>query len=92
MPWQCGPAATPREYARNMKGLELLEPNGMLYYNTDMSSRDEHHGHHHHHRPGHAHPPASVHPSILRLSVLQRLGFAAGLIALVWAAALWAMH
>ena len=38
------------------------------------------------------HPPAAVHPSILRLSVLQRLGFAAGLIALIWAAAFWAMR
>jgi hypothetical protein len=53
-------------------------------------SDHHHHGPHHHHHPGHAHPPAAVHPSILRLSVLQRLAFAAGLIALVWAAAFWA--
>jgi hypothetical protein len=53
------------------------------------------HGHpheHRHHHPGHLHPPASVHPSILRLSALQRLGVAAGLIALVWLATLWAMQ
>jgi hypothetical protein len=53
------------------------------------------HGHHHPHRhnhSGHVHPPASVHPSILRLSALQRLGFAVVLIALIWAAAFWAMR
>jgi hypothetical protein len=51
-----------------------------------------HHRHdvRHHHHPGHIHPPASVHPSILRLSVLQRFGVAAGLIALLWLAAFWA--
>ena len=59
----------------------------MLYYNINMA---DHHAHHHH--PGHAHPPASVHPSILRLSVLERLAAAAGVIALIWATALWAMQ
>jgi hypothetical protein len=64
----------------------------MLYYNILMSDHD-HHGHaHQHHHPGQAHPPASVSPSILRLSALERLGFAAGLIALLWAAAFWAMR
>ena len=52
-----------------------------------MSDHD-HHGHHHH-DPGHAHPPAGVAPSILRLSALERLGVAAGLIALLWAAVFW---
>ena len=28
---------------------------------------------HHHHHPGHAHPPATVSPSILRLSALERI-------------------
>jgi len=46
---------------------------------------------HHHHDPGHAHPPAAVHASILRLSIAERLGYAAVLIALLWAAAYWAM-
>jgi len=77
-----------QEYPRKMNGLGSLEENDMLYYNIAMS--DHHHGPHHHHHPGHAHPPAAVHPSILRLSVLQRLGYAAGLIALVWTAAFWA--
>jgi hypothetical protein len=53
--------------------------------------RDPHH-HHHHHHPGGVHPPASVHPSILRLSAWQRLTIAAGLVVLIWAAALWAMR
>jgi hypothetical protein len=83
------PGRYAQEYPRNMNGLGVLADSDMLYYNTDMS---DHHGHHHHHHPGHVHPPASVHPSILRLSVLQRLGFAAALIALVWAAAFWAMQ
>jgi hypothetical protein len=58
-----------------------------------MSDHDHHrdHDHHHHRHPGRAHPPASVHPSILRLSALERLGVAAGLIVLLWAAAFWAM-
>jgi hypothetical protein len=53
---------------------------------------DHHVRHHHHHDPGHAHPPATVRPSILRMSALHRLGFAAALIALLWAAAFWAMR
>ena len=58
-----------------------------------MTDHDHHgHGHHHHHHAGHAHPPAGVAPSILRLSAPQRLGFAAVLIALLWAAAFWAMQ
>jgi hypothetical protein len=56
-----------------------------------MTDHDQH-GYHHHHHAGHAHPPAAVAPSILRLSVPQRLGFAAMLIALLWAAAFWAMQ
>jgi len=62
----------------------------LLYYNINMS---EHHAHHHHHHhPGHVHPPASVHPSILRLSVPERLGASAVVIALIWAVAFWAMR
>jgi hypothetical protein len=72
-----------------MNDLGVLANNDMLYYNISMSHD---HGHHHHHHPGHVHPPASVHPSILRLSVLQRLSFAAGLIALIWVATFWAMR
>ena len=47
--------------------------------------------HHHHHHPGHGHPPASVSPSILRMSVAERLAIAAALIVLLWGAVLWAM-
>ena len=47
--------------------------------------------HHHHHQPGHAHPPASVHPSILRLSVPERLAAAALVIVALWGAVYWAM-
>ncbi len=82
-----------QEFPRNMNGLGVLADGDMLYYNIDMSDHQPcTTAHHHHHHPGHVHPPASVHPSILRLSVLQRLGFAAGLIALLWAAAFWAMR
>ena len=86
------PSRYAQEYPRKMNGLGALEERDMLYYNIRMSDHRGHHGHHHHHHPGHAHPPAGVAPSILRLSVLQRLGFAAGLIALLWAAAFWAMR
>jgi hypothetical protein len=46
---------------------------------------------HHHHRPGQAHPSAPVGASILRMSALERLAAAAALIALLWAAVVWAM-
>jgi hypothetical protein len=46
---------------------------------------------HHHHPLGQAHPPALLAPSILRMSALLRLGGAAALAALVWAAVYWAM-
>jgi len=57
-----------------------------------MSDHDHHGHHHHHHHPGQMHPPAFVHPSILRLSALQRLAFSTGLIALLWLAAFWVMR
>jgi hypothetical protein len=50
------------------------------------------HDAHHHHHPGDVHPPVAVHASILRLSALERLAVAAGLIALIWAAAFWALR
>lgn len=46
--------------------------------------------HHHHHPVGHAHPPAALRPSILRLSAGQRLAGAGMLTALIWAAVWWA--
>jgi hypothetical protein len=46
---------------------------------------------HHQHRAGQGHPPAVVSPSLLRMSVVQRLAIAAALIALLWAAVVWAM-
>jgi hypothetical protein len=48
--------------------------------------------HHHHHPHGQAHPPAPIGPSILRLSVVERVLIAAARIALVWAAVIWAMR
>ena len=39
---------------------------------------------HHHHHPGHAHPPATVSPSILRLSAPERLAAVAVVIAVLW--------
>jgi len=46
---------------------------------------------HHDHSPGQGHPPAAISPSILRMSVVERLAIAVGLIALVWGAVVWAM-
>ena len=46
---------------------------------------------HHHHHPGHAHQPATVPASILRLSAAERLAAVAVVIAVVWGAVLWAM-
>jgi hypothetical protein len=49
------------------------------------------HPQHHHHPLGQGHPPAAVSPSILRMSILERLAVAAALIALLWGAVAWAM-
>jgi hypothetical protein len=46
---------------------------------------------HHHHHPGHTHPHATVSPSILRLSALERLAAVAVLIVALWGAVVWAM-
>ncbi len=50
-----------------------------------------HSPHPHHHRLGEGHPPVSVSPSILRMSVLERLAIAAAVIVLLWGVVLWAM-
>jgi hypothetical protein len=69
----------------------------MLYYYreatmpTQIHDHQHEHGHHHHHHPGEGHPPASISPSILRLSAIERLAAAGVMIALIWAAVLWAM-
>jgi len=49
------------------------------------------HDAHHHHHPGHAHPSATVSPSILRLSALERLAAVAVIVAVLWGAVFWAM-
>jgi hypothetical protein len=46
---------------------------------------------HQHHHSGHAHPPASVAPSILRLSAAERLIAVGAVIVLLWGAVFWAM-
>jgi hypothetical protein len=46
---------------------------------------------HQHRHPGRGHPPASVSPSLLRMSVLERLSVAAALLVPLWAAVFWAM-
>lgn len=50
------------------------------------------HDHHHHHAPGQGHPPATIGPSLLRMTVGARLSVAAVLIALIWAVVIWAMN
>jgi hypothetical protein len=44
----------------------------------------------HHHHGGTPHPSSALSPSLLRLSVAQRLVGASVLIALIWAAFFWA--
>jgi hypothetical protein len=46
---------------------------------------------HHSHPVGHRHEPASVGPSILRLSALQRVAAVAVVLAGLWAAVYWAI-
>jgi hypothetical protein len=50
------------------------------------------HFRHQHDHPGRGHPPASVAPSILRLSGMKRLLLSAVLIGVLWAAVFWAMR
>jgi hypothetical protein len=45
---------------------------------------------HHHHRAG-AHPVPTIPPSFLRFSLPRRIALVAALLALMWAALLWAM-
>jgi hypothetical protein len=45
----------------------------------------------HHHHGAEPHPSPTLGPSLLRLSAAQRLAVAAVVIAVIWAAALWAM-
>jgi hypothetical protein len=47
---------------------------------------------HQHRHPGRAHPPATVAPSILRLSAFERLGMVAVAIAVLWGAVFWAIR
>ena len=48
--------------------------------------------HQHPHAHPHTHPhPVVISPSILRMSVWQRLVIAAGVIVVIWAALFWAM-
>jgi hypothetical protein len=46
---------------------------------------------HHHHHPGEGHPPAAISPSMLRMSVFERLAIAAVLVAALWGVVAWAM-
>jgi hypothetical protein len=79
------------EYFRNLKGLADLAKGVMLYYNKTRMTAHDHHAHHRHHHAGAVHPPSAAHPSILRLSAVERLAVAATVIAVLWAAAFWAM-
>jgi hypothetical protein len=45
---------------------------------------------HHHHHGGEPHPSPMISASLLRLSAPRRLAIAGVLIALIWAAFLWA--
>jgi hypothetical protein len=47
---------------------------------------------HPHRHPGRGHPPAPISPSILRMSVAQRLAVSGALVALLWVAVIWAMR
>jgi hypothetical protein len=47
---------------------------------------------HHHHHAGEAHPSPTLSPSLIRLSVPQRLMLAGLLIGVIWAAVFWAVH
>jgi hypothetical protein len=46
----------------------------------------------HHHHGGAPHPSPAISPSLLRLSAAQRLAVAGALVAMIWAAFLWAAY
>ncbi|MGO9703440.1 MAG: hypothetical protein ACLPX7_29755 [Xanthobacteraceae bacterium] len=46
----------------------------------------------HHHHGSTSHPSPTITPSLLRLSASQRIAIAGVLIALIWAAVLWAVR
>jgi hypothetical protein len=62
----------------------LLQFAGNQANPTDFMT-DHQHRHHHRH-------PVVVPGSLLRMSVLQRLAVAGGVIAVMWAAVVWAMN
>jgi hypothetical protein len=70
----------------------------LYYYNSIQRGRRNSampttvHYHRHQHPPGEGHPPAAIAPSILRMSALQRLAVATGLIAVIWGVVIWAMN
>ena len=80
MAWPIRPAIRDSALAR-----PLASPKCYTITSRQSAEHTDDHHHHHHHPPGHAHPPAAIAPSILRLSVLERLAVAAVLIALIWA-------
>jgi len=46
----------------------------------------------HHHHGGEPHPSPAISPSLLRLSAGRRIAVSGALIAVIWAAFLWATH
>jgi hypothetical protein len=46
---------------------------------------------HHHHNPGDAHPEGHISPSLLRMSVIERIAIAAVAVLVLWAAVWWAL-
>ena len=76
---------------RALPGLAGMTAENGLWISALCDNITFHMDAHHHHHPGHAHPPATVSPSILRLSALERLAAAAVVIAVLWGAVFWAM-
>jgi hypothetical protein len=69
----------------------LASPTVMLYYNNiGALALSAGNFMTHHHDGGEPHPSPTISPSLLRLSAPWRLTLAGGLIALIWAAFLWA--
>ena len=76
----------PRAMTRHLltaRPKRVARPDAMLYCYIMI---------HHHHRADDVHPSPTITPSLLRISVPQRLGIAGALAALIWLAALWALR
>jgi hypothetical protein len=80
--------AIDRPHRRRDARHKIVVETEMLYYNSSPRFRRMAH---HHHNPGDAHPEGRISPSLLRMSVIERIAIAAVAVLVLWAAVWWAL-